>query len=412
VKVNNRPSTSQLWRRLLPTAAILVVGTAVVVGLAVLKPAPQTAPAKPATIPQVSVVFAKPVDKSLSVRSQGTVTPRREIDVVAQVAGQIRKVADKFAAGGFFPAGEQLLEIDPRDYELALIKAAAKVAESAQLLATEKGRGRQAKKQWRDLGNNEANELFLRKPQLAAAYANIAAAKADRDRALLDLERTKISVPFSGRVRSKSVDLGQYVTPGTRVATVYDTSRAEIRLPLTDRQSGLIALPRGSEYHPSAQLPQVTISGTIGGEIYEWQGRIVRTDASIDTDTRLYYAIVEIIDPFLVHPDVTHAPLEVGLFIDALITGRTIADVIEIPRRAVFKNNRIYCLDDDDRVLLKHVQVLSSDREKAWIKGDIREGEAIIVGGQNFLSVGRRVRAVALQKHIENTSLKTASSNR
>jgi len=408
---NNPPSSNKFWRRVLPTTAILFVGTAVVVALAVLKPTPQTAPPKTAPISRVSVVFAKPDNASLSVKSQGTVTPRREIDIVAQVGGKIRRVADKFVAGSFFSAGEQLLEIDPRDYELVLIKAKAKVADSEQLLATEKGRGRQAKKQWRDLGNHEANDLFLRKPQLNSAKANLAAAQADRDRALLDLERTRISVPFAGRVRSKSVDLGQYVTPGTRVAKVYDTSRAEIRLPLTDRQSGLINLPQGDNDPLSTHLPQVTISGTIGGEVYEWQGRVVRTDASIDTNTRLYYAIVEIVEPFLVHPDVAQVPLVVGLFVDAQISGRTIADVIEVPRRALFKNNRIYSVDEQERVLLKHVQVLSTDKEKAWIKGDIQVGEAIIVGGQNFLSSGMKVKPVPLQTHIENTSLRTASTD-
>lgn len=271
-------------------------------------------------------------------------------------------------------------------------------------MATEKGLSRQVRTQWRDLGNREANDLLLRKPQLASARANLAAAKADRDKVLLDLERTKISVPFSGRIRSKFVDLGQFVSPGSKIATVYDTSVALVRLPLTDSQAGLVDLPLGHREGQYRSEIAVEIMGTVGGEVYQWQGRIVGTDASLDTNTRLYYAIVEVIDPFIEKPEQAQVPLVIGLFVDALISGRTIDDVVVVPRKAVFKNNLVYTVDQNNRVLLKHVQVLSTTKEKAWIKGDFKSGEPIIVGGQNFLSNNAIVDTIPIQNYMEKTS--------
>ena len=300
-------------------------------------------------------------------------------------------VSEKFVNGGFFNAGEPLLEVESHEYQFALTRAEARVAEAQQLLATEKGRAYQAKREWRDLGNKEANDLFLRVPQLAAAEASVAAAIADRDKARLDLERTKVTVPYDGRIRETSVDLGQFVSPGSRVARVYDTSVAEIRLPLTDRQAALVELPLGFQGEEDNSGPIAAISGIVGGERYQWHGRITRTDASIDVNSRMYYAVAEVANPFVQSADNIQVPLIVGLFVEAEISGREIADVITVPRRALFKNNQVYTLDEQNRAQIKTVRVLATTRDEAWIKGDIAKGQAIVISGQNFILPGLEV---------------------
>lgn len=386
---NNLSASSK--KRIPPVFIIMAAGIAAVAALFLLKPSPQTRPVIEPGPPQVAVIYAQPQSQALTVNSQGTVTPRREIDLVVQVAGTVKWVNETFVDGGFVAANEVLLEVDSQEYEFALIRAEARVAEAKQLLATEKGRARQAKREWRDLGNQDANDLFLRVPQLAAAEASLAAAKADRDKANLDVQRTKISVPFPGRVRETAVDLGQYVNPGSRVGRIYDTSVAEIRLPLTDRQVALLELPLGFQGDDENTGPVVKISGVIGGERYQWGGRITRTDASIDIDSRMYYAVAEVSEPTAQTSDNKDVPLIVGLFVDAEISGREIADVITVPRRAIFKNNQVYTLDQNNRTQLKTIRVLDTTRDEAWIKGDITENEMIVISGQNFITPGIEV---------------------
>ncbi|BFM13925.1 efflux RND transporter periplasmic adaptor subunit [Maricurvus nonylphenolicus] len=367
---------------------ILLVGALLVLAVATLHPNPEPiAPTAPKPI-QVNVVLATPKTEVLTVRSQGTVAPKREIDLVAQVAGRITEVSDNFVNGGFFSEGTPLVNIDPRDYELASIRANARVAQAQQDLATNRGQARQARREWRDLGNDDANDLFLRKPQVAAAEANLASAKAERDQAKLDLQRTKISVPFNGRVRETLVDLGQYVTPGSRIATVYDTSVAEIRLSVTDRQAALLDLPLGFRGGELKQGPEVTIKGTIAGKQYQWQGRIARTDASIDTRSRLYYAVAEVVDPFVANPGSTQVPLIVGLFVEAEIRGRELDNVISIPKQALFKGDQIYVLDDQQRAHQQTVNVLHTDANTAWIQAEITSGTPIVIERQSYLSEG------------------------
>ena len=133
----------------------------------------------------------------------GTVEPVRRVN---RGAGQrqVEAVSELFLDACFFEVGDMLLELEKADYEFAIARAVAQEAAAVQRVAEERGRNLQAQREWRDLGTSEANDLFLRKPQLRAAEASLAAAKADVAAAELALKRTTVRAPFDGRLESKS----------------------------------------------------------------------------------------------------------------------------------------------------------------------------------------------------------------
>jgi len=147
------------------------------------------------------------------------------------------------------------------------------------------------------LGDDEASSLTLREPQMAEARAQLAAANASLQSARLDMARTRISAPFRGRVRAKNADLGQYVAPGTQLGEVFSTDAVLVRLPLTDHELGLLGIPIAYNAGGGAGMP-VELSATLAGRQLTWQGHITRTDSAIDPQTRVLYAIAEVIDPY------------------------------------------------------------------------------------------------------------------
>lgn len=383
---------------------MLLIGIPIIIAVATLKPAPKPQPPEPDKVLEVAVIAATPKTWTLNVTSQGTVEPKREINLVAEISGRIVEASPKFVSGGAFAAGEQLIKIDDRDYRYALVRAKARVADARQVLATEQGRARQARREWRDLGNRQANDLFLRKPQLAAAKANLDAALADQSKAELDLKRTEITLPFAGRVRKTLVNLGQYVTPGTPIASAYDSSTAEIRLPLTERQAALINLPLGAQQGDTAA---VTISGSVAGQPHQWQGKLTRTDASLDTRSRLYYAIAEVEDPYhLQHHTGSPAqpPLIIGLFVDASIVGKPLDKVVRLPKRGLYQNNRLFTLTEDQTVVIKPATVLSSDAQHVWLRAELSAGEAVILEKQHYLKAGMKVNAITTDGAVSATT--------
>ena len=342
------------------------------------KPKPEPAPRVQPPPPKVQVLAVAPETVTLTAISQGTVQPRREINIVAQVGGIVVSVSPDFADGGFFDADAVLVQLEDADYRFAALRAEAQVADAAQLVAQEKGRARQAAREWRDLGNSEANELFLRKPQLAAAQSSLAAAEAELEQARLNLQRTSISVPFNGRIREKQVDVGQYVSPGTLLAQVYDTDVVQVRVPLTDRQVALLDLPLNFQRSNSSQGAIVSLRARFADREWSWFGEVVRTDASIDVDSRVVYAVVEVPDPFEPDEATGRPPLAIGLFVEAEIQGRTLDTVATLPRSALRNDGTVLLVNDESRLANRAVRVLKTEPRQVWVQG-LQAGDRVVI---------------------------------
>ena len=364
---------------------ILLAAILVVTGLTMSKQQPQPQLVTEPLAPKVKAVIAKPGQKQIVVYAQGTVQPKREIAMATQVAGQVISVSESFVDGGFFRQGDTLLQLDSRDYQIEAVRAKSRIAEAEQLLAMEQGRALQAKREWRDLGNVAGNALFLREPQLKAAKAALEAAKADLDQANINLERTTIVAPFDGRIREAQVNVGQYLTVGMKVAQIFASDTAQIRLPLTASQTGLLNLPL--QPNQGIKLP-VKLSATFSGERYQWQGSISRTDASIDTRSRVIYGIVEVDKPFESNP-----PLVIGLFVNAEILGRTFDGVVVIPRMALYEKDNVLIVGADQQLKIQPVKVLQDRGDMAFIRG-VQAGEIVLVDRPGYVVEGMKINPV------------------
>ncbi len=359
--------------------AILAFGGVASVGLVTATPKLETRRPQHRS-PVVRVVRAVPRDVELRVRTQGTVVPRTESDLVAEVSGRIISVSPGFASGGFLEAGEVLVVIDPSDYEIAVERARAALARA------------ESQREW-------AHTTLLRQQRLAksevgssadldsaqnserVAEADVRDARAGLAQAERDLERTQVRVPFAGRVREKRVDIGQYVNRGTPVARVYAVDYAEVRLPIPDRDAEFVDLPidyRGDE--GEATGPEVWLRAKFAGREYTWTGRIVRTEGELDPKTRMIHAVARVEDPYGRSDDRDRPPLAVGLFVDAEIRGRTVSGVVKLPRDAVRRGDEVVVVDAQGRVELRRVRVLRRETDAVLIASGLAPQEQVVTG--------------------------------
>ena len=378
---------------------VLLVGSAIAYALLVGKPGPEPEKVPALKPPLVDIVSVAPQERALSVQTQGTVRPVREVKVLSQVGGRVERVSTNFSQGSFFGAQDELVKIEDIDYQLQIARAQSQVAAAKQKLAEEKGRALQAKREWRNLGSEQANELFLRKPQIEAAEAALKAAQADLAAAQLDLDRTSIGVPFNGRISEKLVDMGQFVSPGTHVATVYSTDAVEIRLPLTGRQVALLDLPLNYDDNRDSQSSgaAVKLRAVFANREWQWQGRIVRTDASIDESSRVVYAVAEVDKPFARDPASERPPLSPGLFVNATISGRKIGGVTELPRSSLQGENAVLVVAKDQRVRVQPVTVLDRNGQQVWVKG-LESGQRVVVSDYSRIYAGMEVEVNPVEK--------------
>lgn len=373
---------------LLPVAilAIAVLVSATMIGNRPQTPTRETPPREPL----VQTEPARPFAGEFLLAAQGTVAPRTETVLVSEVNGAVVEVADAFNPGGFFRRGDVLLRIDAKDYQAALRRAEAQVANRRALLAQEQARADQARRDWENLRRpGEPSELVLRVPYVAEAEANLRSAEADLQQARINLERTVIRAPYDGLLREKRVDQGQYVGTGTQLAVLFAIDRAEIRLPLTEHDAVFVELPAPGSRDEGAP---VTLRATVGGERLQWPARLVRSENVIDERSRVVYAVVAVDDPYGVLGRREGPVLPFGTFVDADLPAAIGHQVVGVPRHAVRGSNQLMVVDGDNRLRLRNVVIVRGDSQHAFIDGGLEPGERVVISSLDAPVDGMTVR--------------------
>jgi len=361
----------------------LIIGSVLVVIALASWQKSKSAERKPDTEKAVLVetIDAEVVSLNFTVSSQGTVRPRTETALVSEVSGKIVSVAPEFVAGGFFHKGEQLLQIDPSDYETALKRAEAALASRVAKLADETARSEQALRDWKNMGKQgQPSDLVLRKPQVADAKANVSAAEADVQKARRDLERTSISLPYDGLVKQKAVDIGQYVTLGTRLGVTFAIDTAEVRLPLTHDDLNYLDLPSETEVRNADKpFPPVTLSAQNGNGVSQWQARIIRTEGVVDETSRVIYAVAQVVDPYGVLGQSHQQELKIGTFVNAEIQGLPADNVVVLPRYVLRADSTVLTANADNELEILPVTVLRAEPKKVYLSGGIEGGTRVVI---------------------------------
>ena len=225
-----------MLKRVLTPLAILIVAIGIGSALVLNRPEAKQQPRQPPVL-LVDTLTATRVPTTFTVTTQGEVAPRTETTLISEVSGQIVAVAPSFVSGGFFKAGELLVRIDPRIYDARLKRAQANVAAA-------KNAGRDGKRPGRlRTGRLASPERTARRRGLAAGsikatattralrpnwrcanhnspppWRNWSPRRRNWSKPEGDLERTSIRAPYSGMIREKLSDIGQYVRTGDPVA--------------------------------------------------------------------------------------------------------------------------------------------------------------------------------------------------
>ena len=358
-----------------------------------------TAPSVENIVPEHAVTAVRvrdpqPQSVQMLVRTQGTVAPRTESTLVPEVSGRVVWVSPVLVSGGFFKEGEALLRIQQRGYNMTVARARVAVARAAsevEFAADELER--QQSLSARSVAS--AVQLSEARRNDQVARANLTDAKLALEQAEWDLERTEIRAPYDGRVREERVDVGQVVSPGASVATLYAIDYAEIRLPIADYQLAYLDLPR----HPMAadvEFPTVHLRARFAGKEHTWHGTVVRTEGEIDPKSRMVHVIARVADPYAVEPgNEDKPPLTVGLFVQAEIEGPVVENIIIVPRYAMRDQDHILVIDREDRLRERKVEILRIDGDDVLIVGALEPGERLCVSPLQVVVDGMRVIPIA-----------------
>ncbi len=374
-------------RKILLTLLVLIIGIGMALLLAGSKPEREVT-AQERLLRTVRAMVVESKRENLLITSQGTVQPRSQSELIPEVSGRVEWMSPSLVGGGSFKAGDVLMRIDSEDYQTALKRSQA-TADRAQV---EMEFSRDELHRLEKLFSQKlASRSQLDGAQRAArvAQANLSDAEAALTQARRDLARTELKAPFDGLVRSEQVDLGQFVSRGNTVATIYATDYVEVRLPIAGDQLNYLDIDiahRGPI--PEGQRPEVTAAADFGTTRLIWTGELVRTEAEIDERSRMIYGVSR----FRLDQQSMVTGIPVGLFIHAEIEGRSVDNVVRLPRSAMRDNDQVLVIDKDNRLRFRQVSLLRLEHDEVLISSGLEPGELVCISAIQTVVDGMHVK--------------------
>ena len=320
-------------RRLTLQAAILSIGALIASALLLSRPAPERI-TTPRLAPLVTATLMTPRSTPLVVEAR--VPSGLQNHFVGRGRCRVVVVSPKLVRGGF--SREHLFKLDDQSYRNAVSVAQAEVEQRKVDVALAAQNQLIAQREYellkQRLGSDAppdtslAAQLARQQPQYEAAEASLYRAEAQLADAELNLERTAVLAPFSGRVRSEAVDIGQFISPGQAVADIYGTEAVEVDISLSTRQAALID---GLWTDDGAGRTPAVVRSEFGGSWHEWSGFVDRASGALDEATRTVQIVIRVPDPF--DASAIRPPLLVGSYVRSRIAGRAVGAHYAIPGR-------------------------------------------------------------------------------
>ena len=392
---------------------------------------------------RVEALRVRPADVPVIITGYGEVQALKSVVISPEVSGTLVEIHPCLDAGEIIPSGETLFSVDARNYDAATKQALATVMQwknaikrlkkqasiDQQRLKTLERNQDLAELEFRRLrslyqkdkvgtlsGVDKAEQAFntavdqvaqmkqalaLNPIHIKEAQSSLASVQARLAVAKVNLARCAVAVDFDARVKSVSIERGQYVAPGQQVLTLADDSILEICIALDSRDARQWLQFSGSRdpvdtaWFNGLEPVACKIRWTEDSDSHTWQGRLHRV-VRFDQQTRTITVAVRI-DSSAAANGSDCLPLVEGMFCSVDIPGKTLPNVYRLPTWAVSYKNTVYTVHDSR---LKTVPV-----KVARIEGDT----TIVSHG---LEPGDLVVSTRLADPLENTLLEVSIRKR
>lgn len=357
------------------------------------------------------------VDQRPSINVFGQVVAARSVELRSLVGGEIIAVNDAAKAGARVEKDALLVEIDPFNYQGALVEAksnleqteaaiseieARLVAEQDQKAAAEeqlelarsdlqraaslRKSGSLTQKQLDDRAllvsqreqavNQRVNNLRIEQARLSqqrAAAQRLAWKVTQAERNLKD---TKLTAPFSGIVRSESAEIGRMVNSNDVVLSLYADRDLEARFTLTDAQYGRVA----TDEDPLIGR-RIEAVWTVGGVDYSYAGEVVRIAAEIVSDrggVEIFARLDESDGPVQLRP---------GAFLEISVPDRKYIAAARLPETALYDSSQVY-LVTEGVLQSRKVQVAAYDGNEIIVTEGLANGDQVMTTRLSKVSNG------------------------
>ncbi len=335
-----------------------------------------------AAAPQATLVRSMQVikrDTPLVYDYTGFVQAQQEMELKAQVSGQI--TGKYFNGGDTVQAGQVLYTIDPRTYRANLLQAQANLANARAALATASVDAERYTKLYEQsaVSKQTLDNAIMARDQ---AQANVNAQEALVENAQIDMNETSVTAPFTGRIDTTALEVGNYVTDGqTTMATISNTDPVFVEFSIAEPEYLKLA-NAAVERGEAAPLENLSIVLS-DGSTYGLSGRVAEVNRALTNNTGTL-TIKALFD----NPNRVLLP---GMFAHVQATAGTKANALLIPQRAVTEmmyKKFVYVIGADNKVEMREV-TLGPRVGRLWmVESGLNGDENLVVEGTAKVSAG------------------------
>lgn len=390
--------TRRLVKVVLPLV-LLGLGIALVVFLVNTRPEPARQQPIERIVP-VEVVVAEREDIVALVEARGEVQAAQRVALETEVTGRITWVSEDLVPGGNVRRGQLLLRLDSADYALALEAQRSEVSQAEVQLRQEQNRQEVSERAWeryrarRETLSDADPALAVNLPQVRAAERALEAARSRLRQAELELARTTLRAPFNATITEEQADVGRRVAPGQAVATLVGTDHYWVNVSVQVGDLQLLHVPGSggvSEGSPAR------VSYVARGERTERRGRVLRLVQELEAEGSMARVLVDVEDPLGLKrgrgtPQELGPPLLVGSFVDVVIEGKLLRDVVVLPERVLHEGGAVWVVDPEERLRRQDVRVLRQQEGRLIVVEGVEAGQRVVTSHLAIAVPGTKVR--------------------
>jgi membrane fusion protein (multidrug efflux system) len=311
----------------------------------------------------------------------GFIEADKEVNLAAHVSGNLTK---QFAQGGeMVSEGQALFEIDPRTYKTAVLNGKANLATAKSEQIRLKNDVRRYKELF-EKGAVSKQTYQSIEAQFQQANANVEAKEALLEAAKINLDDTIIRAPFSGKLGTNDLNVGNYVTAGsTIIATISNSTPILVNFSISETEYLKLMSNKKDKGDALADLT-LTLSD---GSVYPYRGKLAEVNRNIgdNTGTLTVKAKFDNPDNILIPGMFAHITAVAGIQKGAIL----------VPQRAISQElykNFVSVIDKDNKVKLQEVKLGTTVGQMQVIESGLKGDEEIIVEGLNKVHSGSLVK--------------------
>jgi len=334
----------------------------------------------PASEAAVDVVVAKRVDFPLRTQANGYLTPWREARLHAQVEGPV--VERAVEEGDRVDEGDLIARLENREERIALKEARAKFLK-ARAEYRAKYAGEDAALAARDSADGASVLDRSERQATQEAVSGLTAARQALERAELNLERTRVTAPFAGRVANLEVDEGQYVGQGKEICTLLRDARMKVEVDVLE--ADLVHVEEGA----TAQV-HVPVFGE-DGDSTRMEGAVWAVNPQVERESGTGRVTVSIPNP--------ERRLVSGLYTEVQLETRRLRNRLVVPEDAVLvrQGRDLVFVVEGGHAQWTYVDLGARSGDHVEITDGVTPGDTVAVGGHFALAHDAPVRIDKVQ---------------